>query len=55
MDDKNDLLEQYDAEQKVERNLDFRFLLLVYMVMCVAFLVHFATHLHQKSDLLHEP
>ncbi|AOO65559.1 MULTISPECIES: hypothetical protein [Sulfurospirillum] len=39
MDDKNDLLEQYDAEQKVERNLDFRFLLLVYMVMCVAFLV----------------
>ena len=39
MDDKNDLLDQYDAEQKVERNLDFRFLLLVYMVMCVAFLV----------------
>jgi hypothetical protein len=39
MDDKNDLLEQYDAEQKVERNLDFRFLLLVYMVMFVAFLV----------------
>jgi len=39
MDDKNDLLEQYDAEQKVERNLDFRFLLLVYMVMMVAFLV----------------
>ncbi|AHJ13294.1 hypothetical protein [Sulfurospirillum multivorans] len=39
MDDKNDLLDQYDAEQKVERNLDFRFLLLVYMVMMVAFLV----------------
>lgn len=39
MDDKNDLLEQYDTEQKVERNLDFRFLLLVYMVMFVAFLV----------------
>lgn len=39
MDDKNDLLEQYDAEQKIERNLDFRFLLLVYMVMFVAFLV----------------
>jgi len=39
MDDKNDLLEQYDAEQKVEKNLDFRFLLLVYMVMFVAFLL----------------
>jgi len=38
-DDKNDLLDQYDAEQKVEKNLDFRFLLLVYMVMFVAFLV----------------
>ena len=37
--DKNDLLDQYDAEQKVEKNLDFRFLLLVYMVMFVAFLV----------------
>ena len=39
MDGKNDLLEQYDAEQKIEKNLDFRFLLLVYMVMFVAFLV----------------
>ncbi len=39
MGDKNELLEQYDAEQKVEKNLDFRFLLLVYMVMFVAFLV----------------
>jgi len=39
MDDKNELLEQYDAEQKVEKNLDFRFLLLVYMVMFVAFLL----------------
>jgi len=39
MDDKNELLEQYDAEQKVEKNLDFRFLLLVYMVMGVAFLL----------------
>jgi cell division protein FtsL len=39
MDDKNELLEQYDAEQKVEKNLDFRFLLLVYMAMFVAFLV----------------
>lgn len=39
MDDKNELLEQYDAGQKVEKNLDFRFLLLVYMAMFVAFLV----------------
>lgn len=39
MDDKNELLEHYDAEQKVEKNLDFRFLLLVYMVMFVAFLL----------------
>lgn len=39
MDDKNELLEQYDAEQKVEKNLDFCFLLLVYMVMGVAFLL----------------
>ncbi len=39
MDDKNELLEQYDAEQKVEKNLDFRFLLLVYLVMGVGFLV----------------
>ncbi|MBP1680833.1 MAG: putative rane protein [Proteobacteria bacterium] len=39
MGDKNELLEQYDAEQKVEKNLDFRFLLLVYMVMFVAFLL----------------
>ena len=39
MDDKNELLEHYDAEQRVEKNLDFRFLLLVYMVMFVAFLL----------------
>ncbi|NCD12007.1 MAG: hypothetical protein EOL93_05610 [Epsilonproteobacteria bacterium] len=39
MEDKNELLEQYDAEQKVEKNLDFRFLMLVYMVMGVAFLL----------------
>lgn len=39
MGDKNELLDQYDAEQKVEKNLDFRFLLLVYMVIFVAFLV----------------
>jgi len=39
MDDKNQLLDQYDAEQKVEKNLDFRFLLLVYMVIMVAFLL----------------
>ena len=39
MGDKNELLDHYDAEQKVEKNLDFRFLLLVYMVMFVAFLL----------------
>ena len=39
MDDKNELLEEYDAQLKVEKNLDFRFLLLVYMAMFVAFLV----------------
>jgi cell division protein FtsL len=39
MNDKSELLEQYDAEQKIEKNLDFRFLLLVYMVMFVAFLI----------------
>jgi len=39
MDDKNELLEEYDAELKVEKNLDFRFLMLVYMVMFVAFLL----------------
>ena len=39
MEDKTELLDQYDAEQKVEKNLDFRFLLLVYMAMFVAFLV----------------
>jgi cell division protein FtsL len=39
MDDKNELLDEYDAEQKVEKNLDFRFLMLVYMVMFVAFLL----------------
>lgn len=39
MDDKNQLLDHYDAEQKIEKNLDFRFLLLVYMVIMVAFLL----------------
>jgi len=39
MDDKNELLDEYDAEQKVEKNLDFRFLMLIYMVMFVAFLL----------------
>jgi cell division protein FtsL len=39
MDDKNELLDEYDAQQKVEKNLDFRFLMLVYMVMFVAFLL----------------
>lgn len=39
MDDKNELLEEYDAEGRVEKNLDFRFLILVYMVIFVAFLL----------------
>ena len=39
MDDKNELLDEYDAQLKVEKNLDFRFLMLVYMVMFVAFLL----------------
>jgi len=39
MDDKNELLEEYDAESKIEHNLDFRFLMLVYMTIFVAFLV----------------
>ncbi len=37
--DKDALLEEYDAEQKVEKNLDFRFLTLVFMVMFVGFLL----------------
>ncbi len=39
MDDKNELLEEYDAESKIEHNLDFRFLMLVYMTIFVAFLI----------------
>ena len=39
MDDKIELLEEYDAEGRVEKNLDFRFLMLVYMVIFVAFLL----------------
>ena len=39
MDDKNELLEEYAAEGRVEKNLDFRFLMLVYMVIFVAFLL----------------
>lgn len=39
MDDKNELLDEYDAELKIEKNLDFRFLVLVYMVMFVGFLL----------------
>lgn len=37
--DKDELLEEYDAEQKIERNLDFRFLTLVLMVLFVGFLI----------------
>ena len=39
MDDKNKLLDEYDAQQKIEHNLDFRFLVLVYMIITVAFLL----------------
>lgn len=39
MSDKKELLEEYDAEQYREKNLDFRFLLLVYLSMSVALLV----------------
>ncbi len=39
MSDKNELLDQYDAEQKMERNLDFRYLMLVYIAIFVAFLL----------------
>lgn len=39
MSDKKELLEEYDAEQHREKNLDFRFLLLVYLSITVALLV----------------
>jgi len=35
--DKADLLDEYDNEQKREKNLDFKFLLLIYLSLAVAF------------------
>jgi len=35
--DKADLLSEYDEEQKKDKNLDFKFLLLVYLSLAVAF------------------
>ncbi|WP_458699476.1 hypothetical protein ACKGJI_06490 [Sulfurospirillum sp. 1307] len=37
--DKNELLNDYDEEQKREKNLDFKFLFLVYLSLFVAFLI----------------
>lgn len=37
--DKSELLDQYDEEQNKEKNLDFKFLFLVYLSIVVAFLV----------------
>lgn len=39
MNDKGELLEEYDNEQKREKNLDFKFLMLVYISMTIAFLI----------------
>jgi cell division protein FtsL len=39
MNDKNQLLQDYDTEQKREKNIDFKTLLLVYLALGVAFLV----------------
>lgn len=36
---KLDLLEQYDEEQNKEKNLDFKFLLLIYLSLAVAFAI----------------
>lgn len=35
--DKADLLDEYDLEQQKEKNLDFKFLLLIYLSLAVAF------------------
>ncbi|WP_024955687.1 hypothetical protein [Sulfurospirillum arcachonense] len=35
--DKSELLEEYDEEQQKEKNLDFKFLFLVYLSLAVAF------------------
>lgn len=39
MTDRNQLLDDYDNEQKREKNLDFKTLLLAYLAICVAFLI----------------
>ncbi len=39
MNDKGELLEEYDNEQKREKNLDFKFLMLVYISMTIALLI----------------
>ena len=39
MSDKGELLEEYDNEQKREKNLDFKFLMIVYISMTIAFLI----------------
>jgi cell division protein FtsL len=39
MNDKNQLLQDYDTEQKREKNIDFKTLLLVYLALGVAFLI----------------
>jgi hypothetical protein len=39
MNDKGELLEEYDNEQKREKNLDFKFLMIVYISMTIAFLI----------------
>jgi len=39
MSDKVELLNEYDKELKKEINLNFKFLILVYMTMSVAFLI----------------
>jgi len=37
LNDKDDLLNEYDEEQNKEKNLDFKFLLLIYLSLAVAF------------------
>lgn len=39
MSDKTELLDDYDEEQNREKNLDFKFLILVYLALAVASLI----------------
>lgn len=49
MDDKNKLLDEYDAGQRIEHNLEFRFLVLVCIwLFFVAFLLISSKNLYQK-------